>query len=337
MSAVHPGDGTTGLREPLSSGLFRQEALENYRTRIWGEATLKLEASFAIITAFLVASIAAAAIFLASGTYARKETAKGFVVSTAGIAKIMPSRGGVVVGMHVAEGDIVDKNAPLLTISEERATDRGEGIDAAALASLRQQQARLREQITLEQRKADTGRQRLIDDISGLAKELAALDQQQRVQIGRTELARQQVAQIVELVKTGTMSRLELQRREDAHLSQQQHQADISARIASKQADFLSRRNALEQLPIETAQRIAALDGSVAETDIKLKETDGGARILCGRRSPAGFRRCRPGSAKAPSRTSRSSRSFRKAASSGLSFWFLRARSGSSRRASPCG
>lgn len=258
-----------------AANLFRQEALNFSRMKIWGEATLSLPRSLGLLTAFLCASVVLTVAFLASGTYARKEPAKGFTISTAGVAKITAPRPGVITAVHVAEGDIVAKNAPLITISEEKSTSGGDGIDAAELKSLHQQQSRLRDQISLEQRKTESGRQRLLDDIRGLAAETGGLEQQLQVQSGRTEIARQQVASIVQLVKQGTISRVELRHRQDAHLAQQQQEADLGARIAGKKAELLGKRTALEQLPADTAQRISALENSVAEIDIKLKETEG--------------------------------------------------------------
>ncbi len=270
-------DGAAADERPAvtAANLFRQEALNYSRMKIWGDATLSLPRSLGFMTAFLCASVAVSLLFLASGTYARKEPAKGFTISTAGVAKITAPRPGVITAVHVGEGDIVAKNAPLLTISEEKSTSLGDGIDAAALESLHQQQSRLHEQINLEQRKAEAGRQRLLDDIRGLASEVSGLEEQLQVQYGRSDIARQQVASIVELVKQGTISRVELRRREDAHLAQKQLEADLGARVAAKKTELLGKRTALEQLPAETAQRISALENAVAEIDIKLKETEG--------------------------------------------------------------
>jgi membrane fusion protein len=258
-----------------AANLFRQEALNYSRMKIWGEATLSLPRSLGLMTAFLCVSVASMLAFLGSGTYARKEPAKGFTISTAGVAKITAPRPGVITAVHVAEGDIVTKNAPLLTISEEKSTSRGDGIDAAAIESLHQQQSRLREQIDLERRKTEAGKQRLLDDIRGLASEVDGIDQQLQVQYERTEIARQQVVSIVQLVKQGTISRVELRRREDAHMAQRQLEADLGARMAAKKTELLGRRTALEQLPAEAAQRVSALENSVADIDMKLKETEG--------------------------------------------------------------
>ena len=114
--------------------LFRQEALNFSRMKIWGEATLPSSRSLGLLTAFLCASLLHSRWRLLSlGTYARKEPAKGFTISTAGVAKITAPRPGVITAVHVAEGDIVAKNVPLITISEEKSTSGGDGIDAAEL------------------------------------------------------------------------------------------------------------------------------------------------------------------------------------------------------------
>jgi membrane fusion protein len=58
-------------------------------------------------------------------------------------------------------------------------------------------------------------------------------------------------------------------------MAQKQLESDLGARMAAKKTELLGRRTALEQLPAEAAQRVSALENSVADIDMKLKETEG--------------------------------------------------------------
>jgi len=58
--------------------LFRQEAIDHQRFRIWGEVAIALPSSYALVTTFIAVSVLAMALFIATHNYARKEHAVGF-------------------------------------------------------------------------------------------------------------------------------------------------------------------------------------------------------------------------------------------------------------------
>ena len=100
----------------MSPRLFRQEAIDHQRFRIWGEVALALPRSYALVTGFIALSVFAMALFVATHSYARKEHAAGFLVPTEGIARITPPRDGTITAVHVSEGQHVERGAPLLTV-----------------------------------------------------------------------------------------------------------------------------------------------------------------------------------------------------------------------------
>jgi membrane fusion protein len=255
--------------------LFRQEAIDHQRFRIWGEVAVALPSSFALVTTFVALSVLAAAVFIATHNYARKEHATGFLVPTEGIARIMPPRNGTITAVHVSEGQHVDRGARLLTVSGAETSDRGENIDEAKLARLREQRDRLMEQVRLEQQKSGSEEQRLQSQIEGQRDEIAALARQQTIQIERIEIARRQVSGAVELAGKGYLSQVELRRRQDAHLAEMQNERSLAKELAGKQTALSQSENALHQLPIATSQRVSQLEASVAEIEVRLKEAEG--------------------------------------------------------------
>jgi membrane fusion protein len=259
----------------MSSTLFRQEAIDHQRFRIWGEVTIALPKSYALVTSFIALSVLSVVLFIATQNYARKEHAAGFLVATEGIARITPPRVGVITAVHVSEGQHVERGAPLLTVSDAETSDRGENIDDAKSDRLRQQGDRLRDQILLERQKSDAEAQHLRAQIRGALNEITALSRQQKIQTDRIEIARRQLTDAVELASKGYLSKVEMRRREDAHLAEKQSESSLEKELAGKQTELSQQQNALQQLPIATAQRVSQLDASIAEIEVRLKEIEG--------------------------------------------------------------
>jgi membrane fusion protein len=258
----------------VATSLFRQEAIDHQRFRIWGEVAVALPNSYALVTGFIALSVLAATLFIASHNYARKEHAAGFLVPTAGISRITPPRGGTITAVHVTEDQHVERDAPLLTVTDAETSARGENIDDAKAVQLREQGAQLQDQIRLERQKAKAEEQRLHSQIRGAQDEITALARQQTIQTDRIEIAHQQLTGAIELAAKGYLSKVEMRRRQDAYLSEQQNESALAKERADKEAGLSQQQSALQQLPIATAQRIAQLEANMAELEVRLKEID---------------------------------------------------------------
>jgi len=259
----------------MSINLFRQEAIDHQRFRIWGEVAIALPNSYALVTGFIALSVLAMALFIATHDYARKEHASGFLVPTEGIARISPPRAGTITAVHVSEGQHVGRGGPLLTVTDPETSARGENIDDAKAARLREQHAQLQDQIRLERQKAEVEEQRLQSQIRGISDEIAALARQQAIQTERVKIAHRQLAGAIELADKGYLSKVEMRRRQDAYLAEQQSESALAKERADKEAGLSQHQNALQQLPIATAQRISQLKANIAELEVRLKEIDG--------------------------------------------------------------
>ena len=78
----------------------------------------------------------------------------------------------------------------------------------------------------------------------------------------------------VELANKGYLSKVEMRRRQDAHLAEIQSESSLAKELAGKQTELSQLQNALQQLPIATAQRVAQLEASIAELEVHLKEIE---------------------------------------------------------------
>jgi membrane fusion protein len=255
--------------------LFRQQAVDHQRLRIWGEAPLALPGSYALMTSFVAVSVVAASLFVSTQTYARKEHAAGFLLPVAGMARIVPPRGGTITAVAVTEGQHVERDALLLTVTDAVTSEHGENIDAAKLDELHRQLDRLKDQIALEHDKAAIEAQRLQAQIDGGNQQIAELQRQLAIEVERIEIARQQVSSAVELTSKGYLSKVELRRRQDAYLGERESHSVLVRDQAARQAELTGLEDALRQLPMATAERVAQLEASIAEVDTRLKEIEG--------------------------------------------------------------
>jgi membrane fusion protein len=259
----------------MSVSLFRQQAIDHQRFRIWGEVTIALPHSYPLVTGFIAVAMLAMGLFIATHSYARKEHAVGFLVATEGIARITPPRDGTITAVYVSEGQHIERGAPLLTVIGAEISDRGENIDDAKLQRFREERDRLKDEILLEGQKSDAEQQRLKSQIQGSETEITALDRQQTLQTDRIEIARRQLAGAIELAGKGYLSQVEMRRRQDEYLAEKQTSSALARELASEQAALLQQRNALQQLPIATAQRVSQLEASIADLEVRLKDAEG--------------------------------------------------------------
>jgi membrane fusion protein len=257
------------------SSLFRPEAVAFQRDPLAASAALPVPPSAAALTWLLVILIGATTVVLATGTYARKETAPGFLAPTIGIAKVMPPRAGLIVSVNVQEGQLVEAGAALLTVKVGQSDDSGSDVDRSVLQSLARQRAALLDQVTLEQAKSDADRQQITHRVDGVGNQLVALQAELAAQRERTQVADDQVVAVRDLVKQGYISVVEFKRRQDNLLAQRQNEAALARQIAERDAEAAQQRDALRQLPDALATRISVLRGSIADLEGRLAEIAG--------------------------------------------------------------
>jgi membrane fusion protein len=264
----------------MTTPLFRQEAIDAQRAKIWGEVTLSLPLSLTAMTLFLVLSMGSIAIFVTTATYARKVHAPGFLATRLGVANIMASRPGIITDIHVKEGQFVGAGTALMTISLEQTSETGSGNRAAMLAGLREQKGNLERQLELETQTAAAETARLTTVIAGLQTVIAGMNQELKVHSARTELAGGQISSIADLVSRGVTSQAEMKKRQDNYLSLQQAEMNFRLSISEKQAELRARQDELAQLPINSERKMSQLHVAIGDVDIKLRQTDGDRAYL---------------------------------------------------------
>ncbi len=255
--------------------LFRAEALAHHRGGDQAGVPLPAAPPPAVLAWALLGCVLLGGVVAACGSYARTQRVVGYLAPPSGVVRIAAPGGGVIVAVAVQDGDAVAAGAPLLTVQRGGADAAGADVDGAVLAALDRQRARLAEQVGIEQAGLARERARLADHLATLADEQAALQAQLRLQSQRTGLSQLQAQAAQSLLASGNISRIELQRRQDAVLAQLQAAAGLARDLAAKRAQIDQDSHALLALPDATAARIAALRAQIADIETRSAETSG--------------------------------------------------------------
>ena len=147
---AQPGRSTKSLEHVSKTQrvLFRQEALEFHRDhRQWGEVAMLQPLATKVTVWAIVTFIALAIVFLFLAPYARKETVPGYLMPTAGTARVYAPQPGIVSAVQVQEGQDVEEGQPLLNVTTAQVAADGQDVNLAILDALARQRDLLTQQI----------------------------------------------------------------------------------------------------------------------------------------------------------------------------------------------
>jgi membrane fusion protein len=261
---------------PSQQLLFRQEAIDfQQHNRQAGQVALLQPLSTKILTWFFAASVAIIVTFLFFGQYARKETVIGYLIPTAGIAKIFAAKPGTIKDIYVKEGQEVKAGQPLLAVETSQIAANGQDVNAGMLTPLESQQVSLKNQIAAEQERMKSEQARLSAMAVGLETEISELNAQIETQQEQFRLSSEFVSSVTELVAKGIVSQLDYKKRQLAALEQKQKLDSLNQQLAARQNQLTETRSSLEELPTVTAGKIQTLRSELATTEQHIAEISG--------------------------------------------------------------
>jgi membrane fusion protein len=256
--------------------LFRQEAVEfQQHHRQWGEVVLLQPLPVTVMAWFVTVAILLILIFLSIAQYARKETVVGYLTPTTGTAKIYVPRQGTIRTVHVHEGQQVQAGQPLLTIATDQIAADGKDVDAAILDTLAHQRDLLARQISAQEDRTASERNRLAALIQGLEAESSHLEEQIAIQKDRVGISQDLLNAAAKLNARRNMSESEYRERQESNLQHKQALSVLGQQLAEHRNRLTETRYALEQLPTVMAERIQELRNDLAEAEQRIAEING--------------------------------------------------------------
>jgi len=252
--------------EHMANDLFRREAIDHRRHRLYGEVALTSPLSTWIIAALLSAIVVAILAVFVLGSYARKETVSGWVTPDKGLARVSATNYAVVDKTHVHEGAVVEKGAPLLTLTQEAGLGSGRALVETMLAELAREEEALKARRALAKERAAAARVDLSARRRKMIAEIAELKAQQALQAERVAIANESLARFETLVTEDASSPLEVATQRQSALAETQGLNALAERALSTEQNLQQIEAALAASPNDEAAAIAELDGALAAT-----------------------------------------------------------------------
>jgi len=268
----------------MSSSLFRKEALEHRKDRLFGDVILLQPLSMTVLVAVVVCVCMMIMAILFWGTYARKETVQGYLVPDKGIVKTYAPQGGTISKVHVREGDEVKEGDTLITMISERGMQGGSDIDSLQLKELSATQTHLIERIKAEKSLLVSENYRLNAQIQGLKKELGQIEQSLRAQEDRLQIMQTRVNGVKKLLDSKNISQNDYQKIYEDFLVQKQQYQEMQRAKSTRENALSQTQSELEQLPIKSESLINEIENKISE--IKQRQAEVSIRRALEIRSP---------------------------------------------------
>lgn len=253
----------------MSSDLFREEALEyqSASNSRFGKPTGVLPPSWSRITLLLALFMVALLVFLFNVDFARKETVRGKLRVDGAEAKIFALEPGIITGVSVEDGQLVETGDPIAEIASDRFMADGAALSEATINALENEREMLlnrkdatRTAAVLSIRDAE---QRTFDAERQEREASAQLEVTKR----RLEIAQKRSEDAEEFLAEGLIAEPQLNERLDAA-------AQLEQFVLQGEAQVGEARSAQSRGKLEKQQAEAGMDRDLADINQRLLQIE---------------------------------------------------------------
>ncbi|MFZ5841533.1 MAG: HlyD family secretion protein [Pseudomonadota bacterium] len=224
---------------------------------------------FAVISITVVVALI---LFLVFGEYARRQTAPGHIVPTAGVVKLYPRQTGILDELAVVEGAQVEVGQVLARVSNRREQTGESDTDAQLAQQLRTSVAQLESKIEDEIQLAELDANRLTQQIATTRADVARLRTQRTTETERFALAETRKNDFERLRKQGFVSESQYKDQYQAWLDAKLRREETDRSLASQEAQLADLLLQQQQLPGKRTSRLADLRNQLSELQQRLIE-----------------------------------------------------------------
>lgn len=260
--------------------MFRTEAIQSRKVSWIGEIVLTRPPSFAFLTAIAALFASVIVAFLMVGSYTKRATVPGQLVSDLGQIKIYSPQQGIVLKKFAKEGQIVKAGDALFLISSDRQQAGSGNIQQAVSELVRNRKSSLDEELRQTDLIHRADRSAATKRVNGLSTQVQNLEAQIAGQRLRNELVEQSIARSTLLAGQGFYSKEQLQQKTEELIDHQNRLRALQRDLASAKTDMDDQLANLQSLPIKQANQRANLSREIAIIDQQLVESEGKREII---------------------------------------------------------
>jgi len=247
--------------------LFRKEAVEYQRERLWGEVVLNQPVSLAVFALLAGIAVACLLTYLVFGTYTRKETVPGYLVPEQGLVRVYAPRSGTVTGLFAETGKNVEKGDLLMRVQSGRVLADGFTLDVQLVDLLDQQKKQLQRRIERHKKRKDARRQYLTAKIRGIEMQIEQLKRQKTLQHERLGLVASRYQSLEELHKADLISQEDYEARFQNLLDERQKKEQLAQSLLVEEGRLAEVRFEMNSLGSDTREMIDQLVSEIKLID----------------------------------------------------------------------
>lgn len=245
--------------------LFRKEALEHKRHRLFGDLIVQKPLSFTLLSLSAVMVMTALIAFLVWGQYARKQTVPGYLVPSNGLVKVYAPAAGVITAQRVQDGAEVKQGEVLFVVSTEHGSSEAPDLNASLLRDNTQAQAALTQQIAKTQELGRVQQQQGRGQIASLQQELAETLQQRDTEQARIAISQGEYAKLGQLKVKALVSDSQYQEQHDKVLSEQYELQTLEKTITDLRRQVDDAKSAVASAGLQTATQVSEYQKQLAQ------------------------------------------------------------------------
>lgn len=258
----------------MTSPLFRHEALEHQRDRLFGEALVIWPVTLKVLALGAVLTAAAFIAFAILGEYTRKARVIGYLVPDKGFVKVYAREPATITERRVKEGDTVKKGDVLFILAPDRGGVTGVGAGQVAVTETRRRrEALLQEKIKL----AVIGRtqsQQLENRVAALFDEYKKIDREIELQRQRVETFRKTNERFKQLVADNFISPNQQQQQSGLMLEQEMLLSGLERNQLSIAREIAAAKQQLPEVALRSQNDVSTVERQLSGLTQDLAEAD---------------------------------------------------------------
>jgi membrane fusion protein len=251
----------------MLESLFREEAIEFQRRRLWGDVILIRPMSSWLLLGLFSFIVIVGIIFSLTQSYTRRESVRGYLAPSSGLASVSIARAGIVSRVFVHEGQTVRAGERLFEVNTSEMLNSGKSSSTALLARLDEQSAEFRSQMIMTRTKYKNELSQLQNQILGLQARSEVLRQSIRYQKDRVLLSKKDLTESESLIPSGFISGREVSKRKHDYLSELQMQKELAQRLDEVLSQVGLVNIQIKALPLVVSEKNSQILGQLSQLE----------------------------------------------------------------------
>jgi membrane fusion protein len=260
--------------------LFRKQAVDHQRERLYGEIILVQPISFSLLTVFLVLSTAVAVIYLITNSYAKKEKVAGIIVPQQGLVAVFPPQAGILSRLNVTEGMHVEENDELFTVMVDQRTNSGEYIGLKIIEELEAQEKYLNKRLKFEQDRVSTEIAAQEAKAKRLKKEIERLKEVISIQNETLEVERGAYERAKTMFSEDFIASADVEAFYRRYLDQKQQVQTIAMRMEEAVSNLEEIPLNIKTLKVNNNREIANIESQISEIAKQRAQIEGQRELI---------------------------------------------------------